>query len=128
MSTIITTKILLSNYSLLPLHTTCDIINHEMNCTFVFCQVYTVLVASRYHVTDIQVKTMFHREEDLVTVAVITSVDTDDLAVNELKLSIKKILNDNEGNSTGALNIIDTFNDLEVTGYLPSCMLLYILL
>ena len=75
--------------------------------------------------TGINVKTMFHHEEDSVTVAVIATVDTEDVVVNILKLSIKKILEDN---STELPNVIDTFNDLEVTGYLPSCMLLHIVI
>ena len=75
--------------------------------------------------TGINVKTMFHHEEDSVTVAVIATVDTEDVVVNILKLSIEKILKDN---STELPNVIDTFNDLEVTGYFPSCMLLHIVI
>ena len=71
--------------------------------------------------TDIHVKTIFHHEGDSVTVAVVATVYTDDVAVNELKLSIAKILKDNSSESP---NVIDTFNDLDVTGYLPSCMLM----
>ena len=111
---------------MVPLHTTCDIINHELNCVFVLSQVYTALVGLRYYVTDVYVKTMFHHEEDSVTVAVIASVATEDLMVKILKLSITKILSDSMDNSSNSQNIINTFSDLEVTGYLPSCMLLYI--
>lgn len=80
-----------------------------------------VLVASRYHVTDMYVKTLFHREEGSVTVSVVATVDAKDVAVVKLNFSIAKILNDNSSESP---NVIDTFNDLEVTGYLPSCMLM----
>ena len=71
--------------------------------------------------TDIYVKTIFHRGEDSLTVAVVATVHTDDVAVNILRLSMAKILKDN---SSELPNVIDTVNNLEVTGYLPSCTLM----
>ena len=89
---------------------------------------YSVLVASRYQVTDIRIETLFHREEETITVAVIGTVYRDDIAVNDLKLSIIKWLKADrdspKDNTTESLNPIDTISDVEVTGYLPSRMLI----
>ena len=125
--TVNSTKILLSNYSLAPLlYNTFDIVNHELQLCFY--QVYSVLAASRYRVKDMHIETLFHREEESVTVAVIATVDRDDIAVNDLKLSIIKWLravrDDPQDNTT---NSIDTISDVEVTGYLPSCMLIIVI-
>ena len=85
-----------------------------------YSQVYAALVALKYNVTNINVKTLFHPGEDLVEVTVITTVTVvqDPAAVIMLKLTIRKI---NGGSNSTQPLIID---NLTVTGYLPSGMLL----
>ena len=69
--------------------------------------------------TDISVKPLFHNDEDLVTVAIIATVDREP-TVNLLKsLLIRKL------NNSKSLDVVHTVDDIEVTGYSPSCMLLY---
>ena len=108
-----------NSYSLIPLHTAWDVIDYEyVLCVFIF-QVYTTLINSRYLVTDISVKPLFHNDEDLVTVAIIATVDREP-TVNLLKsLLIRKL------NNSKSLDVVHTVDDIEVTGYSPSCMLLY---
>ena len=94
-----------------------DVMQLIMNCTmcmFIFHQVYSTLILSEYHVTDISFKSLTYHDEDLLTVAIIAAVDGEPMT-DSLKSSLTKRL------KLQSLNVVDTLNDVEVTGYLPSC-------
>ena len=87
-----------------------------MNCTiwmFIFHQVYSTLNLSKYHVTDISVESLTYHDDDIITVAVIVAVDREPM-VDSLKSSLTVKL------KHLSLDVVNTLDDVEVTGYLPS--------